>query len=173
MRRLFICILVFLFYGVVACSNFEQKQNHLSLISINDTLHYVQIENGKSIDKWELPYPVFQFQVGDINNNGDKEILVGVIKTTRFDTILGKRIFIFKNYNGYVRPLWLGSRLGQELENFRFIANINGGRIRSVEREKNGNYIVAEYEWRKFGLEFISYLGKELSRNDAFELLNK
>ena len=151
--------------------NTQEQHNKISLVKENDTLHYVQIQTDTSLNKWELPYPVYQFQIGDIDNNGTNEIIVGVIKKTRFDTTLGRRLFIFKNYKGFIRPLWLGSRLGQPLIDFSFIETNHGNRIRSIEKEKSGKYLVAEYKWRKFGFEFTSYINREIDINHALELL--
>ncbi len=142
-----------------------------SLVKKNDSLFYLSTYPKKNLDTWELPYPVYQFQVGDIDNNGLDEALVGVVKATRFDSVQDKRLFIFKNYKGLVRPLWLGSRLGKPLVDFKIRRKESEFIIRSVEREKNGKYLVAEYKWRKFGLEFISYITKETSKEEALTFL--
>ena len=162
--------------SLISCVNTEQKKlkvqvTELSFITINDTLHYIQIKTDSSLNKWELPYPVYQFQTGDINNNGTEEMMVGVVKTTRFDTLKGKRLFIFKNYKGLVRPLWLGSRLSQPLVDFCFIQTEDGPRIRSIEQEKSGKYLVVEYKWQKFGLKFTRYILREVEKEEAIEHL--
>nr|WP_319399506.1 hypothetical protein [uncultured Carboxylicivirga sp.] len=122
-------------------------------------------------NQWELPYPVYQFQIGDINNDEVDDIMVGVIKTTRFDSTMSKRLFIFQNYEGYVRPLWLGSRLGHPLVDFTYTRIDEGSRIRSIEQEQSGNYLVAEYRWRSFGLDFTKYLKREVDIEEAKKLL--
>lgn len=157
---------------IIACTdNIENTNTSIALISENDTLHYVQIQTDSTTDKWELPYQVYQFQTGDIDNNGIDDIMVGVIKTTRFDSTMSKRLFIFKNYKGFVRPLWLGSRLGQPLEDFCFVKDNDGSFIRSIEKERSGKYLVAEYRWQKFGLEFTKYINREIEHSKALELL--
>ncbi|GAA3657721.1 hypothetical protein [Flavivirga jejuensis] len=162
-----------LFLGAISCSKLSVEDNKFSLVSENDTLHYVQIKTDTTINNWQLPYPVYQFQVGDVDNNGKDDILVGVIKTTRFDSTMSKRLFIFKNYYGLVRPLWLGSSLGQELVDFKFVEDKKGARIRSIEKEKSGKYLVAEYKWRKFGLKFTTYINREITIEKAKALLNE
>jgi len=161
-------------YFFVVCLLCSSCTNHdlYSLETINDTLHYIQIKTDSTINKWELPYPVYQYQIGDIDNNGVDDIMVGVIKTTRFDSNMSKRLFIFQNYDGLVRPLWLGSRLGQPLVDFQYVQENEGPRIRSVEKEKSGNYLVAEYRWRSFGLDFTNYLKREVDFEEAYKLLN-
>lgn len=171
---LFCFSLVILISSLISCTNFDQnKEYKLSLIKDNDSLFYVQIKTDSSINRWKLPYPVYHFQTGDINNDGLEEILVGVVKTTRFDPVIGNRLFIFKNYNGLVRPLWLGSRLGQPIVNFKFVKTNAGSRVRSIEQEKSGKYLVAEYKWRKFGLEFTQYISREIQIDQAMIELKK
>lgn len=168
-RLLVICIVI------TSCAQKDHlpaPDAHLSLITEHDRLHYLQIKDDISFDWWELPYPVYRFQTGDIDQDGELDMMVGVIKATRFDSTNAKRIFIFKNYNGLVRPLWLGSRMGQPIEDFIFIQTTDGPRIRCIEIEKSGRYLVADYKWRKFGMEFTQYLAKETDIKHAYQLLN-
>ena len=89
-----------------------------------------------------LNYPVYRFCTGDVDGDGSIDALVGVIKKTRFHQEEGRRIFIFKQVDGKVRPLWLGSRLGAELVDFRFV----DGCIRALETDGKGKYAVIDYD---------------------------
>ena len=80
--------------------------------------------------------------------------LVGVIKGTRYYPEKARRLFIYKNKNGRVRAMWMGSRVGGPIDDFRFV----DGRIRVLGHTTDGKYVVAEYQWQGFGLEFIRYL---------------
>jgi hypothetical protein len=102
-------------------------------------------------------------ETGDVDGNGSEEALVGVVKATRFYPEKGRRLFIFKNYHGLIRPLWLGSRLGGQLYDFRFA----DGKVRSMELTTDGRYTVAEYHWSGFGLAFSRYVAKDVSREEA------
>lgn len=128
--------------------------------------------NDSLYSEWELKYPVYNIDFGDIDNDGSPEILIGVIKTTRFDPHLNKRLFIFKvTEDYYIRPKWLGSRLGQPLINFNLAEENGQVIIRSIEQEKDGTYLVANYKWKGFGLEFIKYVERNISLNKAETLL--
>ena len=157
-----------------SCRNSNQLRSSeiCSIVKSNDSLYFLQIKSDTMTDRWKLPYPIFKFELADINDDGLKEMVVGVIKKTRFDSTFSKRLFIFKNYKGLVRPLWLGSKLGQPLVNFRCVEYSSKAIIRSIEKEKNGQYLVAEYKWRKFGLEFINYLKRDMELNEAQNVLN-
>ncbi len=128
----------------------------------SDTLHVLVLTTDSTVSRWQLPYPVYQFTTGDVDGDGSTDALVGVEKATRYYP-MGRRLFIFKNYKGHVRPLWMGSKLGGTLCDFRFI----DGRVRSLETSTNGLYAVAEYEWAGFGLRFVRFLVKGASLETA------
>lgn len=115
------------------------------------------------LNEWRLPYPVYQFQTGDVDGDGRTDAMVGVIKATRFYPEKGRRLFIFKQVNGKVRPLWLGSKLGGILQDFRFV----DGRIRSLETTTDGQYAVAEYKWGGFGMAFDHFVVKGTDQETA------
>ena len=130
--------------------DYELRKEHDSLYWLND---------------WRLPYPVYQFQIGDVDGNGSQDAMVGVIKNTRFHREIGRRLFIFKQVNGHVRPLWLGSKLGGILQDFRYV----DGRIRSMETTTDSLYVVAEYRWSGFGMAFDRFLVKGTDKETAIK----
>ena len=129
---------------------FELKKENDSLYWLND---------------WRLPYPVYQFQTGDIDGDGSEDAMVGVIKPTRFYPETGKRLFIFKQVNGKARPLWMGSKLGGTLEDFKYV----DGKIRALESTADGHYVVTEYKWSGFGMAFDHFLIKGVNRQTAIK----
>ena len=115
-----------------------------------------------------LNYPVYRFCTGDVDGDGSTDALVGVIKKTRFHREEGRRIFIFKQVDGKVRPLWLGSRLGAELVDFRFV----DGCIRALETDGKGKYAVIDYEWKDFGPAFKRFIVKNTNQKNAIKQFN-
>ena len=115
-----------------------------------------------------LNYPVYRFCTGDVDGDGSMDALVGVIKKTRFHQEEGRRIFIFKQVDGKVRPLWLGSRLGAELVDFRFV----DGCIRALETDGKGKYAVIDYEWKDFGPAFKRFIVKNTNQKNAIKQFN-
>ena len=117
-----------------------------------------------------LNYPVYRFCTGDVDGDGHLDALVGVVKKTRFHREEGRRIFIFKQVDGKVRPLWLGSRLGAELIDFRFI---QGSRyIRALETDGKGKYAVIDYQWKDFGPAFKQFVIKNTNQKNATKQFN-
>jgi hypothetical protein len=154
--------------------------NNLVLVSlkkINDSCYFLIAESYLNNNKiltstFRLDYPIYNFQIGDIDNNGLTDIGVGVIKSCIFDKIVRKRPFFFKLENGYITKLWMGTNLSHPLDNFKIIKEKNISYLRSIEFEKDNKYLVAQYIWNGFGFRFCNYLSREISLNKANKLLN-
>lgn len=123
----------------------------------NDSLYW--------LNDWRLPYPVYQFQTGDVDGDGQEEAMVGVIKKTRFHRENGHRLFIFKAVKGKMkaRPLWLGSKLGGTLQDFRY----RDGRIRALETTEDSLWVVTDYRWSGFGMAFERFVVKGVDKETA------
>ena len=134
-----------------------------------DSLYVLTLTNDSTRNQWRLPYPVYRMETGDVDGNGTIEALVGVIKPTRFYPEMGRRLFIFKNYEGLVRPMWLGSKLGGTLQDFHF----RNGCVRSLETNAKGEYTVVEYRWSGFGVAFERYLIRNVSESKAREVFEE
>ena len=161
----------------------------------NDSLYWLGVKGGKDhasgnkADEWRLAHPVYQFQTGDVDGDGSEDAMVGVIKKTRYYP-MGRRLFIFKQIEGkrtqevslthsnsvpayprkLVRPMWLGSKLGGILEDFRYVAPAEGdsiGRIRALESTTDSLYVVSDYKWSGFGMKFERFIIKGVDKETA------
>lgn len=136
--------------GMREDNGFTLRKEHDSLYWLND---------------WKLPYPVYQYQTGDVDGDGHIDAMVGVVKSTRFYPEKARRIFIFKEINKKARPMWLGSKLGGILEDFRFI----DGKIRALESTTDSLYVVSDYVWGGFGMKFDHYIIKGVDKQTALK----
>lgn len=182
------CLLPYAGRAQVVEKGFEQDKGLQSqtfeLRKENDSLYWIATTSGDNVNDWRLPYPVYRFQTGDVNGDGSENAIVGVIKKTRFYP-MGKRLFIFKQIDGHtasgkackkVRPLWMGSKLGGILEDFRFIAPADGksrGMIRALESTTDSLYVVSDYKWSGFGMKFDRFLIKGVDKETATKYLNQ
>lgn len=124
---------------------------------------------GEQLDQAVFPYAPYQLDTADVDKNGRTDILVGLIKSTTFDPIEKKRLFILRIDDGQIRPLWLGSKVCQELVNFK---TLEGGIVQTLEKTKAGNYAIGRYTWQSFGLILINYVHNEKSFEDALQLFS-
>ncbi len=174
-KTLIICLATFCLLPSTA------KAQRYELRKENDSLYQLTVAGGPA---WQLPYPVYRFQTGDVNCDGSEDAMVGVIKATRFYP-LGKRLFIFKQIDGHtpdgkpckkVRPLWLGSKLGGILEDFRYMPPADGdslGRIRALESTSDSLYVVSDYKWSGFGMKFDRHIIKETDKQTAIKTFSQ
>ena len=157
------CLLVFL---TVICFCQAQtvtlrEEQGFTLRKESDSLYW--------LNDWRLPYPVYQFQTGDVDGDGSPDALVGVVKSTRFYPEKGRRLFIFKQVNKKARPLWLGSKLGGILEDFRYI----DGKVRALESTTDSLYVVSNYRWGGFGMTFDRFIIKGTDQQTALKYFSQ
>ena len=154
----------------------------------NGSLYWLGVKGGSKSDAWRLPYPVYQFQTGDVDGDGSEDAMVGVVKGTRFYPEKARRLFIFKQIDGHTaagkackkaRPLWLGSKLGGILEDFRFVEpadTADGDRrgiIRALESTTDSLYVVSDYVWSGFGMKFDHYIIKGVDKLTAIKTFSQ
>lgn len=157
MSRWMILLLWLMCPHVHAQTSVLRQENGFTLRQEHDSLYY--------LNDWRLPYPVYQFQTGDVDGDGSIDAMVGVIKGTRFYPEKARRLFIFKQVNDKARPLWMGSKLGGILEDFRFV----DGKIRALETTTDSLYVVTEYRWEGFGMTFDHFLIKGTDQQTAIK----
>jgi len=162
-KRLVTAILTLWIFAYDSVSQgFELRQeNGFSLRKEHDSLYW--------LNDWRLPYPVYQFQTGDIDGDGSADAMVGVVKGTRFYPEKGRRLFIFKQVNGKARPLWMGSKLGGILEDFRYV----DGKLRALESTTDSLYVVSDYVWEGFGMKFDLYIIKGVNKETAIKTFSQ
>ena len=162
--RFTLCLLGLLATACTTCmaqTHALRQEDGFALRKQHDSLYW--------LNDWRLPYPVYQFQTGDVDGDGQADAMVGVVKATRFYPEEGRRLFIFKQVNGKARPLWLGSRLGGILEDFRYI----DGTIRALESTTDSLYVVSDYKWDSFGMKFDHYIIKGVDKETAIKYFSQ
>lgn len=124
---------------------------------------------GDLSDRAIFNYPWYKLDTADVNHDGRTEILVGVIKTAEFDPKENRRLFIIRIDDGELRPLWLGSKVCQQLVDFRSLPD---GIIKTLEKTPEGHYAVGIYEWQSFGLSLIRYIDNNKPYGEALTIFN-
>jgi hypothetical protein len=125
---------------------------------------------GNITDQTIFKYTPYRLDIADVNRDGKTDVLVGLIKSTEFDPIERKRLFILRIDDSQLRPLWLGSKVCQDLINFKAL---DGGFVQTLEKTRKGNYAIGLYEWQGFGLTLINYVHNEIHYADAFKIFTR
>lgn len=106
----------------------------------------------RRLSRWIVRHPVFRIAVGDIDGNGSQDVCLGAIKTTRHDPVARKRLLVYSLRSGYIRPLWLGSFLGQTMDDFALVADSKGAYIATVTGPRGDRRPECHHwRWRVFG----------------------
>lgn len=140
-------------------NEYIQGPYHIRMEQQNDTLSilYLDVEGARR-DSMPIPYPVYRFDCGDLTGDDIPEICVGVIKATRYWPV-GRRLFIYHLYRGrYIRPLWLGSRVGYPLKDFTVCRDSIPACIHTLEIRPDCTLVRNEYNLFGFGLQFRKHL---------------
>jgi hypothetical protein len=124
-------------------------------------------QSGKTVDQTVFRFTPYRFDTADVNQDGRTELIVGLTKSTRFDPIEKKRLFILRIDDNHIRPMWLGSKVCQELIDFKVLTN---GTIQTLERTTTGSFSIGNYYWQSFGLTLDKYTHNEISLNHASQI---
>lgn len=131
----------------------------------------IMSSDKRNSDELHVPYPVYRFEIGDLNHDGKTDILLGVIKSTHFDPKVTKRLFALRIDSGQIRPLWLGSKVCQNLVDFKVIDAMGKTSILTIEQSNEGTFSNGLYEWEDFGLRLVRYINENLNYAQALNIL--
>lgn len=135
---------------------YEDGAWRIRLVQQTDTLFTLWLDvDGTRADSFSLPWPVYRFDCGDLTGDGMPEVCVGVVKPTRYHRHPDRRLFVFHLFEGrYIRPLWMGSRVGSHLVDFHVCRDSAPAVVHTIERLPDSACLRREYFWRGFGLQF-------------------
>ena len=152
---------------VFAFSFADMSAQTFRLETVNDSLHRLRLTDNGREDVMRIPFRVYRFCTADINGDGKDVAVVGVLKPTRFFKDYGRRIFILKNFDGKIRTLWMGSRIGTDLFDFKVV----GDAVRCLFRERD-RMAVADFRVARFGLRFDRYIVNNTTEREAKRIFN-
>lgn len=104
------------------------------------------VDEGRRYHPWKVA-------LCELDGDCLPEIALGVFKRTRLDPVERRRLFIFDwTREDVLVPLWLGSRLSFELDDFAFLRRADGLDVLvAVEHKGVEGCVLRDYRWRGFG----------------------
>jgi hypothetical protein len=115
----------------------------------------LQIWQGKQL-KWQgVPknWKPWKIEIADVDGDGISEIIVGIIKPTKFFPKPHNCLFIY-GWNGKeIYKKWLGSSLSRPFSDFIFadLDGLKGDELIALETTLDGKKRLAIYRWNSFG----------------------
>ncbi|HKS27633.1 MAG TPA: FG-GAP-like repeat-containing protein [Pyrinomonadaceae bacterium] len=95
----------------------------------------------------------WKLMVADVDGDGQREMAVGVYKSTRFFPKPHNCLFIYSWDGRTAGKKWLGSSLSRPFLDFAF-ADLDGDReeeLAAIEMKRDGRLCLAVYSWNGFG----------------------
>jgi len=110
-------------------------------------------------------YNPWKICAGDIDGDGNPEILVGVWKTTRYDSLFANRLFVFNRQADTIYPKWLGSQLGFPFIDFEVIKFENDPQKSLLVLENRPDRVkqIMKYHWTGFGFDEVTPVNTDLN----------
>ncbi|GAB3587586.1 hypothetical protein GCM10027345_38530 [Hymenobacter daeguensis] len=118
----------------------------------------------------DFRFPIYAFGAGDVDNDGQADLLIGPTKPTRFDSAMHRRLFVYSlDSAGRLQPRWRGSRLTYRLLYFRTVAAADGRTyVRTLEQAPDGHYCIGRYHWQGFGLTLEGFTSRQRTLDAAY-----
>ncbi len=140
----------------------NSKKEILAIIARSGAKHgrrllIVSLEDEKAASIWKdidlNEINPWRIRTGDIDGDGNTDVLVGVYKKTRFDPKMDNRLFVYDWDGDDLFPKWLGSSLSLPFYDFA-VGDVDGKRgeeLVSLEYLKDGGSRLMIYKWSGFG----------------------
>lgn len=120
----------------------------------NQKWNRVYENDFKDLKPWKI-------EIGDIDGDGQKEILTAVRKTTHFDPEEKNRMFIFNYENNKLVKKWTGSQLAGVWNDFYVgdLLPIPGDELIFIEQTEEDKEKISIHYWFDFGFVMLAESG--------------
>lgn len=133
------------------------------------TFQVLALSGPGGTQRTTMPHPVHSLELGDLDGDGNVDVLVGVTKSNRHDPEMRRRIQVWTRGEDRLRPVWLGTKLVAELRECRIAARQDGRKDLFSLETRGKDWLVARLKWSGFGFVMDSTLvdGADSSRATA------
>lgn len=133
--------------------DFDGKTERIDLNSEREQT--LQIWRGKRLLWQGVPsrWKPWKLEIADVDGDGQREIIVGIFKATKFFPKAHNCLFVYGWAGGRAHPKWLGSSLARPFTDFLFanLDNETGDELVALETTLDEKKSLAVYRWNSFG----------------------
>lgn len=144
-------------YGIIA-----NEYSNKSRIAVFPYVNKKDIFLSPSLDAHEDFNP-WKLNIADVENDGNKELLVGVYKRTRYFNEKEKRVFVYNLQGRYFYPKWFGSKINYTIIDFE-VDETNNDLI--ILHENNQYKPLIRYKWNGFGFSIKDIMKRHADYNE-------
>jgi hypothetical protein len=144
-------------YAVLAREGAERGERFAVVEVTPDGLRTALLDRDRGYNPWKV-------LSGDVDGDGEAEVLFVVYKKARLHPVLANRLFVFGWDGRQLYPKWLGSRLSHPFCDLA-LKDLDGDGVSEVvalEAEPDGGARAMSYRWSGFGFQADPDLARRL-----------
>lgn len=176
--HLFLCAVCTIF---IAGTEINTNSYHITSHSATYTLTSVKQEStrlllykAKQLVDWKtFSDSIASLTIVDIDNDGNEDIAVGIVKSSRWSEVKSLKMHLYKVQSDRILPLWRSSKLTSNLLDFCFVCNSGKNSACVLEQLSDTSYNLIRFRWKYFGLVFEDYILKNADSATTFQKFNE
>ncbi|NME71087.1 CapA family protein [Flammeovirga aprica] len=129
------------------------EKNTISMLKkFSEKSYLLKLQKGEVMTNvLQLHGSLSEYHIADINNDDHLDVLIGITKKVKFDSTLKKRVNIYTYKDKALKPLWLGTKLVNDVESFGVLKKNEKNYLTTVETLNENEKVERIYEWDDFG----------------------
>jgi len=135
-------------YAIVAQENLEIRR-----IAVFP-FHLVHREFSQPALDAHTDFRPWKILAADVDADANPDLLVGVFKSTRYDSVVQNRIFVYNREANFIYPKWFGSRLSYPILDFK-VVETESTQLVTLERSAPNQFRIIRYRWNGFGFDSL------------------
>lgn len=152
-------------YAVLGRRDAERGERFAVLELQGKFLRLTHLDRDRRLNPWKV-------LSGDVDGDGQAEVVFAVYKKARFHPVLANRPFVFEWDGRRFIAKWLGSRLSQPFLDLA-LKDLNADgvcEIVALEQQRDGSQRIMSYRWNGFGFTTEREIARDLHASSLRDL---